>query len=218
MRPDKRCLWLNNDEVFPLPNRRDTIRNGGKQLEVWSQAKIFLALCMSSFVTRQPATPRESPFSCFWYNGYMELGSLGGLIAFVLGWFFAQSGKFIGDMVIKKRTLSFSEVVDCFTRSGGMPSGHTASFTGLTVFLGLQNGFTSGLFVLALAMTIIVIYDAVNVRFAVGEQGKLLNIIAESDNNKKTRKMKVVEGHTIPQVCVGAALGILLGYLCFLWF
>ena len=144
----------------------------------------------------------------------MELGSIGGLIAFVLGWFFAQSGKFIGDLVAKKRPLSFSEVFDCFTRSGGMPSGHTASFTGLTVFLGLQNGFTSGLFILALAMTIIVVYDAVNVRYAVGEQGKLLNIIAESDHNKKTRKMRVVEGHTIPQVCVGAMLGILLGFIC----
>ena len=148
----------------------------------------------------------------------MELGSMGGLVAFVLGWFFAQSGKLIGDLATKKRVLSFGEVVDCFTRSGGMPSGHTASFTGLTIFLGLQNGFTSGLFVLALATTVIVIYDAVNVRFAVGEQGKLLNIIADSDNNKKTRKMKVVEGHTIPQVCVGAVLGILLGYLCSLWF
>ena len=157
-------------------------------------------------------------FLVYWYNRNMELGSLGGLIAFVLGWFFAQSGKFIGDLITKKRALNFSEVIDCFTRSGGMPSGHTASFMGLTVFLGLQNGFSSGLFVLALAMTIIVVYDAVNVRYAVGEQGKLLNIIADSDNNKKTRKMKVVEGHTIPQVCVGAVLGILLGYLCSLWF
>ena len=63
-------------------------------------------------------------------------------------------------------------------------------------------------------MTIIVVYDAVNVRYAVGEQGKLLNIIAESDHNKRTRKMRVVEGHTIPQVCVGAILGILLGFIC----
>lgn len=171
----------------------------------------------STFIIR--ATPMGRP--CFFvrknriiYNRNMELGSIGGLIAFVLGWFFAQSGKFIGDLVVKKRPLSFAEVVDCFTRSGGMPSGHTASFTGLTVFFGLRDGFTSGLFILALAMTIIVVYDAVNVRYAVGEQGKLLNIIAESDHNKRTRKMRVVEGHTIPQVCVGAILGILLGFIC----
>ena len=148
----------------------------------------------------------------------MDSNCIGGLIVFVLGWFFAQAGKFIGDIAAKKRALSFGEVVDCFTRSGGMPSGHTASFTGLTVFMGLQNGFTSGLFVLALATTIIVVYDAVNVRYAVGEQGKLLNIIAESENGKKMRKMKVVEGHTVPQVCVGAVLGVILGYCCFLWF
>ncbi len=144
----------------------------------------------------------------------MELGYFGGLVAFVLGWFFAQLGKTVGDIVKKKRLLSFSELVDGFTRSGGMPSGHTASFIALTVFFGLKDGFTSGLFVLAAAMTAIVIYDAVNVRYAVGEQGKLLNIMAEIDNSKKTNKMKVVEGHTIPQVCVGAVLGLLLGFIC----
>lgn len=148
----------------------------------------------------------------------MELGSIGGLVAFVLGWFFAQSGKLIGDLIKKKGKLSLAEVLDCFTRSGGMPSGHTASFTGLTVFFGIKNGFTSGLFVLALAMTIIVVYDAVNVRFAVGEQGKLLNIIAESDHNERTRSMKVVEGHTVPQAIVGGLLGILIGSLVALFF
>ena len=148
----------------------------------------------------------------------MDLNCIGGLIAFVLGWFFAQTGKLIGDLFIKKRPLDFKELLDCYTRSGGMPSGHTASFLGLTTFLGLKTGFMSGLFVLALAMTIIVVYDAVNVRYAVGEQGKLLNIIAESDDNEETRKMKVVEGHTIPQVCVGAVLGILLGSVCYMLF
>ena len=70
----------------------------------------------------------------------METNCIGGLVAFVLGWFLAQTGKFIGDIVIKKRALSFKEIADSFTRSGGMPSGHTASFTGLTLFLGLKNG------------------------------------------------------------------------------
>lgn len=148
----------------------------------------------------------------------MDLNCIGGLIAFVLGWFFAQTGKLIGDLFVKKRALNLRELLDCYTRSGGMPSGHTASFLGLTTFLGLKTGFMSGLFVLALAMTIIVVYDAVNVRYAVGEQGKLLNIIAESDDNEETRKMKVVEGHTIPQVCVGAALGILLGSVSYMLF
>ena len=148
----------------------------------------------------------------------MDTNGLGGLVAFVLGWLFSQTGKLIGDLIKKKGKLTFGEFVDCFTRSGGMPSGHTASFTGLTIYLGMTYGWMSGIFVLSLAMAIIVVYDAVNVRYAVGEQGKLLNIIAESDNNKKTKKMKVVEGHTIPQACVGAIIGIIMGVLCGIWF
>ncbi|MBQ8156982.1 divergent PAP2 family protein [Candidatus Saccharibacteria bacterium] len=135
---------------------------------------------------------------------------LGGLVAFVAGWFCAQTGKLIGDMIKTGRPLSWSEIVDCFVRSGGMPSGHTASFLALTVFLGMQNGFLSNICVLAMCTTVIVIYDAVNVRYAVGEQGKMLNVIA-MDHNYKKRKVKVVEGHTIPQVAVGAVIGVLIG-------
>ena len=183
-------------------------------MEAGPQARIFLALSIFT------GGSQESPLlfsaeKCESYIIYiMELGNIGGLIAFVLGWFLAQSGKMIGDIIKKKRLLGFKEFVNAFTRSGGMPSGHTASFIGLTTFLGLKNGFTSGLFVLAAATAAIVIYDAVNVRYAVGEQGKLLNIMAELDNSKKTKKMKVIEGHTVPQVCVGAVLGIILGILC----
>ena len=144
----------------------------------------------------------------------MNMEGIGGLFAFILGWFLAQSGKLIGDIISRGRPLGFREFVDCFTRSGGMPSGHTASFVALTTYFGMQYGFMSGLFALSAAMTAIVVYDAVNVRYAVGEQGKLLNIIAESDHNKKTRKMKVVEGHTIPQAIAGAILGIIIGIIC----
>jgi acid phosphatase family membrane protein YuiD len=144
----------------------------------------------------------------------MDTNGIGGIVAFVLGWLCAQTGKLIGDIIKSKRPLKAQEVIDCYFRSGGMPSGHTASFVSLTVYLGMRYGFLSGIFALALAMTIIVVYDAVNVRYAVGEQGKLLNLIAETDNNKNTRKMKVIEGHTVPQAIVGGILGIVLGLIC----
>ena len=133
-------------------------------------------------------------------------------MAFVLGWLVAQTGKLLGDLVSVKK-MSFKQALDCFTRSGGMPSGHTASFTGLTVYFIIKNGIFANITVLALAMTIIVIYDAVNVRYAVGEQGKLLNVIAE-DKNHKAKKLRIVEGHTIPQVCVGAVIGVIIGLFC----
>lgn len=144
----------------------------------------------------------------------MDTDGIGGIIAFAFGWFLAQTGKLIGDMIAAGRPLKWHEVVDCYVRSGGMPSGHTASFVALTTYLGMQYGFMSGIFALSAAMTAIVIYDAVNVRYAVGEQGKLLNLIAESDHNKKTKKMKVIEGHTIPQAIAGAILGIIIGLIC----
>ena len=145
-----------------------------------------------------------------------DISGLGGLLAFVIGWFVAQAGKLIGDL-IKNGRMSGREVFDCFFRSGGMPSGHTASFTGLTVFFMCQFGIFAPISVLSLCMTIIVVYDAVNVRYAVGEQGKMLNVMI-MDRNYKKKKVKVVEGHTVPQAIVGGILGICIGLvmsLCF---
>lgn len=142
----------------------------------------------------------------------MDLSGLGGLVAFVMGWFLAQTGKLIGDMVSTRRTLTWRQVVDCFVRSGGMPSGHTASFVALITYFAIKNGLFANITVLALAMGIIVVYDAVNVRYAVGEQGKMLNIMA-TDYKIKNKKVKVVEGHTIPQVIVGGLIGLLIGLM-----
>ena len=137
---------------------------------------------------------------------------LGGLLAFVIGWFVAQAGKLVGEIIKNKGHMTGREVFDCFFKSGGMPSGHTASFTGLTTFFIGQYGIFAPISVLALCMTIIVVYDAVNVRYAVGEQGKALNSIA-SEKGISARKVKVIEGHTVPQVIVGAVLGISIGVL-----
>ena len=142
---------------------------------------------------------------------------LGGLLAFVIGWFVAQTGKLIGDLIKSKGRMSGREIFDCFFRSGGMPSGHTASFTGLSTFFIGQYGVFAPITVLALCMTVIVVYDAVNVRYAVGEQGKVINLMI-MDRNYKKKKVKVVEGHTVPQVIVGAILGALIGVLMALCF
>ena len=135
---------------------------------------------------------------------------LGAVISFVLGWLLAQSGKLIGDLVRTEGRMSIRKVMDCAVRSGGMPSGHTASFVGVSTYLGWTYGFMSGIFALAACTTIIVVYDALNVRYAVGEQGKLLNLIAV-DSKKGYRKQKVVEGHTVPQAIVGAIIGVIIG-------
>lgn len=95
-------------------------------------------------------------------------------------------------------------------RSGGMPSGHSASMTAMTTYLGMMAGFDSGLFALSVAMTLIVIYDAIHVRYAVGEQGKALNNLLKKDHQKP---LPLVEGHTTAQAAVGVIIGVLVGVL-----
>ncbi|MBQ3436713.1 divergent PAP2 family protein [Candidatus Saccharibacteria bacterium] len=135
-------------------------------------------------------------------------------LAFSLGWLIAQTIKLITGLIKQKGKMSFSDVRYYMFKSGGMPSGHTASFVALDTALALMYGIEP-VFVVAVCATAIFIYDAVNVRYAVGEHGRLLNEIAESDRNPKTKPQKIVEGHTIPQVIVGAFLGILLGWVTY---
>lgn len=155
----------------------------------------------------------KKPLAC--YNQGMDVedtNGIGAIVAFVLGWLLAQGGKLLGDLLREKRVLSFREILDCMVRSGGMPSGHTASFVGLTTYFGITFGFSSSIFALAACTTIIVVYDAVNVRYAVGQQGKLLNLIAV-DGKRKYQKQKVVEGHTMPQAIIGGILGVIIGVI-----
>ncbi len=137
------------------------------------------------------------------------------LIAFVGGFVVAQACKFVTGL-IKGRSIdtitNIRTAIGYMARSGGMPSGHTTSMVGLSVFLGLALGFDSYMFALAAAVTCIVIYDAIHVRYAVGEQGIALNGLLKKAGKKE---LNVVEGHTMSQVVVGGILGIFIGFLVF---
>lgn len=133
------------------------------------------------------------------------------MAAFAGGFIVAQLLKLVIGLIKghKIGATDFRTALGYLTRSGGMPSGHAASFTALTVYLGCMEGFNTGLFMLALATLLIVLYDAVHVRYAVGQQGEALNQLLETAGKPK---LPVVEGHTIPQVVVGVLIGILLGW------
>ena len=96
-------------------------------------------------------------------------------------------------------------------KSGGMPSGHTASFTAVTMIIGYISGFNSIIFALAVCNTLIIVYDATNVRYSVGEHGKILNKLINERNKEegsKLKKLRVVEGHTVAEAAMGFLLGI----------
>lgn len=133
------------------------------------------------------------------------------LVAFGSGFLLAQLWKLVAGLISGYRTheiIDFKTGVGYFTRSGGMPSGHAASFTAATVLIGCMYGFDSGLFMLAVCMWAIVAYDAMHVRYAVGIQGKALNGLLKQ---AKKPELPITEGHTLPQVLAGTLLGVVIG-------
>ena len=132
-------------------------------------------------------------------------------LAFVMGWFVAQVLKLIFFIIKKRGKTTFHDVMYYMVKSGGMPSGHTASFTAVTMTIGYISGFTSTIFALAVCNTLIIVYDAINVRYSVGEHGKVLNKLIDEKNKgegSKIKRLRVVEGHTVAEAAMGFLLGI----------
>ena len=105
--------------------------------------------------------------------------------------------------------------------AGGMPSSHSATVCAMVVATGRYCGVNSAVFAVAAVLSIIVMYDAMGVRYETGEQAKLLNRMftewmdQESDALpflKNGKKLKEMVGHTPIEVLSGAVLGILIGF------
>ena len=111
-----------------------------------------------------------------------------------------------------------------FFGSGGMPSAHSSTVCAASAAAFRVCGGDSPVFALAALITIIVVYDALNVRYAAGLHARELNIIrrelkankllSEASFKKFSGKdFKELLGHTPAEVLGGIALGILVGVL-----
>lgn len=139
------------------------------------------------------------------------------LVAALLAWLIAQLLKGIL-YLIQNRKMNW----DRFWGSGGMPSSHAALVTSLVMSIAIEDGgISSTSFAIALVFAFVVIYDATGVRYATGEQGKVLNKINElkGDENKLFEKdFKELIGHTKLEVFAGSALGIAVAIIYWLIF
>lgn len=130
----------------------------------------------------------------------------GVLISAILGWFIAQGMKpFIG----YTRTHRWNWGL--WFSAGGMPSSHSSLMSATALSTGLFEGFDSSIFAVALAITMIVIYDAAGVRRQAGMHAERINhIINEffSGQPISEKELKEVLGHTPRQVIAGVFLGI----------
>lgn len=148
---------------------------------------------------------------------FKEIFSNHVLIASLLGWLLAQLLKGV-IYTFQNKQMSW----DRFWGSGGMPSSHSALVTSLVSSIALFGGGLSSVeFAIALVFAFVVIYDAAGVRYATGEQGKILNKInEEKDEDEKLfeKDFKELVGHTKLEVFGGSVLGIAVAFLYWLIF
>ena len=127
----------------------------------------------------------------------------------LIGWFSAQICKFIL-VFISKNEVNYERLFG----AGGMPSSHSAMVCAMTVAVAQVCGLNSPEFALAVIFSAIVMYDAMSVRRAAGEQAKIINKIVDevekSGMEFTDKDLKEYLGHTPLEVLCGALLGILI--------
>ena len=129
-------------------------------------------------------------------------------LAAASGWFVAQASKMILE------TVKHGFHPERLSGGGGMPSAHSATVVGLTCETGIVCGGSSAQFVIALFLAIIVIYDAMGVRYLTGRQAAALNRLRSRDLQNgiepvTDRELDEKMGHTLPEILVGCLVGIL---------
>jgi acid phosphatase family membrane protein YuiD len=103
--------------------------------------------------------------------------------------------------------------------TGGMPSSHAALMVSTTLGIGLFSGFDSTSFALAIAVSMVVLYDAAGVRRQAGIHAERLNMIFEELFAGKPidyEELKEMLGHTPIEVIGGTLTGIVTALLIWL--
>ena len=97
--------------------------------------------------------------------------------------------------------------------TGGMPSSHSALMTATTHAIGLYFGFANPLFALAVAISMIVVYDAANVRRQAGIHAQRINVIFDEllrGHPINEKDLREVLGHTPLEVAGGILFGLVV--------
>jgi acid phosphatase family membrane protein YuiD len=130
------------------------------------------------------------------------------LIAPAVAWLISQVLKTVL-FFIKEKKLDIKRIVG----DGGMPSGHSATVVCLAVMAGYVEGFGSAIFAVAIIFSAVVIRDAVGVRREVGKQARILKELTGKSDIKPEEKLKLISGHTIPEILIGMLIGVAVSVL-----
>lgn len=92
--------------------------------------------------------------------------------------------------------------------SGGMPSSHSSLVTSLLTLIALNYGFDSIYFAICFVFGIIVLYDAMGIRYEAGRQAEAINMITKKINIENIKALKEKVGHKPIEVLGGIIAGI----------
>jgi acid phosphatase family membrane protein YuiD len=127
-------------------------------------------------------------------------------------WFLAQVVK-AAVMLLKTNRRSGKDILATITwRTGGMPSSHAAVVSAMTTSIFFNEGF-SNLFAVSFFISLIIMRDAMGVRRSSGMQGKSLNSLGRSLEERfglEYHPVNEVQGHAPLEVVIGSLLGIFI--------
>ena len=140
------------------------------------------------------------------------------LISTICAWFIAQFLKMVVTLIKEKK---FKPSLMLFSL-GGMPSSHSATVGALFTSAAIKYGFGSFEFAVSAILAMIVMTDAMGVRWETGEQSKVINRIVKQlfggDPEEAETALKELVGHTPFQVLMGVIVGIATPFITMLFY
>lgn len=137
------------------------------------------------------------------------------LVMGLTAWFLAQVIK-IPVEYFRTRTWNWSLVFS----PGGMPSSHSALVTATAHGIGLVAGFDTPLFAVAVALAMIVIYDATGIRRQAGRHALIINAMIRdlaSGHPLRQEQLREVLGHTPLEALGGLIFGFIVAQVIWLF-
>ncbi len=114
---------------------------------------------------------------------------------------------FLSQVVLKTAIASYKKkklVLRAGTKSGGMPSSHSSLVAALATAIGLSQGFNSPIFLVALVLALVTIYQVLL------EKRVIVRFFEEIAKEHPKKYILEELGHNITEVLAGVVLGIVV--------
>ncbi|MEX1997335.1 MAG: divergent PAP2 family protein [Candidatus Andersenbacteria bacterium] len=101
-------------------------------------------------------------------------------------------------------------------RYGGMPSAHSAFAFSIATIIGVTDGIFSTTFIIAMALLVLILDDALRMRIFLSRHGQALRRLIQKLPAEERRSYPYLEsrlGHKPLEVAAGGALGVIVSLL-----